>query len=205
MVCLPLFVAMKRLTILSLVFLLFSCGSNNIIDKGNKLFQEGNYKEAVIAFTNHLELNPGDIHALYNRGRSYEELKQTQQAKADFDEVIRLEPNNFNAYLSLAKLFYDEGSYNKSLLNVAKAIKLNDDSEEAFFIKGRGEHHLGFSKEALESYSQAINLNNNFGDAYLYRGAVKVSMKYKSACADFLIAKQMSVNGADEAVNKYCQ
>ena len=83
-------------------------------------------------------------------------------------------------------------------------MKYHENSAEAHFLLARARHKLGFANSAMEAYNAAISQNRNFGEAYLYRGALKTTLKFKSACEDFKTAEKMGVEGAEEAVKRYC-
>jgi len=187
-----------------LLLLMYSCSSPDG-SSGNNLFEQGDYKQAISEYNDHLENNPSDINAIYNRGRAYEEIGKIELAVTDFELVIKKEPDHLKAYLSLAKLYYDQKNFNKSLINSGKAIKIADNSAVGYFIKARAEHQLGFSDQALESYNEAILIDKDYGEAFLYRGALKVSLQYKSACDDFKKARQLEVSGSKSAFSKYCR
>jgi len=142
---------------------------------------------------------------LYNRGRCFEELGETEKAKADYHQVLSLNKRHVNARLSLAGIAYQAGNYSRVIILTDKLLEYQEKSAEAHFLQARAKHQLGQAQSALESYTAAISLNDEFGEAYLYRGAVKNSMKFKSACDDFKKAELLGVEGAEKAVEENCR
>ena len=197
---------MKNFHILLLIgSLLGSCGSKESVS-GDDLFEKGNYQAAINSYTEYLAGHPDHTKSIYNRGRAFEELGDVKKAKSDFEQVIELDAKHVNAYLSLAKLAYNDHNYNKVLVYAGEAIELNSESAQAYFLSARGAHQLGFFDQAMESYSNAIRINKDFGEAYLYRGALKVGMeKSRSACEDFKLAKLLGVKEAEKATQTYCK
>lgn len=196
---------MKYTSLFLLIALLFACTSEESLS-GDDLFEDEKYAEAIVAYTSFLSTNPSHVKSLYNRGRAYEEIGSIAKAKADFEQVIDIDEKNVNAYLSLAKISYNEHSYNKVLVFAGEAIELNENSAQAHFLAARGSHQLGYFDQALESYNNAISINKDFGEAYLYRGALKIGLeKPRSACEDFKFAKLLDVDGASKAVKDYCR
>lgn len=59
---------------------------------------------------------PNDVRILYHRGRTYEELKDFEGAKADFERALELDPNNFQVLLSLANLHHKKKNFTNALL-----------------------------------------------------------------------------------------
>lgn len=183
---------------------IFACSQQESTD-GDKLFNDGKHAEAVQAYSTYLQANPDHIKSLYNRGRSFEELGQVDQAKGDFERIIKLDPKNVSAYLSLAKISYNNKDFNKTLIYTGSAIDVNENSAQAHFLAGRASHQLGYFDQALESYNNAITIDRDFGEAYLYRGAVKIGKENtRSACEDFKFAKSLNIPEADGAIKQYC-
>ncbi len=196
---------MKNILFITVLILLYACGSTDS-SGGDVLFENGDYSEAVKAYTAYLSTNPGHIKTLYNRARAYEELGQIDAAKSDFEKIIDADPAYANAYLGLAKVSYNESNYARVLHFTGKAIELNENSAQAHFLSARASHQLGYSDQALESYNNAITINKDYGEAFLYRGALKIGTdKPRSACEDFNFARLLNVDGAEDAINKYCK
>ncbi len=181
-----------------------SCNSGPT-SKGDALFNAGKYEAAVEAYDDELSENP-DVSILYNRGRAYEELGKFDEAMADFERVIRADERNINAYISMAHVHYKLGQYSQALVDAGRALDLNENSPQGHFLEGRCRHQLGYFDAALESYSLALKLNPDLGDAYLYRGALKIQLnRSQSACEDLIKARNLEVEGAEEALGKYCK
>jgi len=200
---------MNRIIVFAIAISLFlaSCGGNeNQTSKGDVLFDSKKYKEAAEAYTEYLALYPSHTASLYNRGRSYEELKQYDKSLADFNKILELDEKNHNAHLSISKHFYREKNYAKSLIHAKKVIGINGSIANGHLLAARSSHHLGYVKEAMESYNQALSLDNGLGEAYLYRGALFIIQdKQSRACADFKKAVNLEVPEAKEVLSKYCK
>jgi len=187
--------------ILSILFL-FSCQTREL--NGEDLFEEGKFSEAIDFYSSYLDSNGFDEEILYNRGRAYEEMGNIKAARTDYDLVLERDERHLNSRLSLSRLAYEEGNYSRSLILTGVALDHHESSFEAHFLLARARHQLGYTTAAMEAYNATISLNKNFGEAYLYRGALKATLKIKSACEDFKIAKRLSVEGGEEAVDKFC-
>lgn len=193
----------QKLYVLLIVGLM-TVGCTALTSDGDKLFEEGRYEEAAEAYTAQIEQQGNDLNLIYNRGRSYEEMGDLNLATNDYNYILDKEPTHLNANLSLAKLAYENKDYAKCLLLSEKAVKEHETSAQGHFLIGRAKHQLGYGKAALEAYNNAISLDKEMGEAYLYRGALRNAMRYKKACEDFKTAEILKVEGAKEAVEKYC-
>ena len=188
-----------------IILFVFSC-SENSTDQGDYLFEKGKFKQAIQSYTSYLNTYPNHIHSLYNRARSYEEIKDYENAFHDFDKVLNLDPKHFQTYLSLSKMYYNEQNYSKGLIYAEDALKLNNNSSKAHYFMARAEHQQGFFSQALESYNNVLRIDKDYGDAYLYRGALRVTQKQmRLACEDFIKADLLEVKDAKKALLKYCR
>lgn len=196
---------MRQLLVLVLGIACIACETEER-GKGDELYNDGDYAEAVKAYDEYIKLHPSHVKSIYNRGRSYEELGKYQLAFQDFEKVLEIDQKNTSALLSMSKFYYRDHKYEKSKYYSDLAVKANDNLPDAHFWSGRALHQLGLFSEALTAYNNAINLNRELGEAYLYRGAIKMQSHHKkSACADFKTAKDLHVKEAEVAQKKYCQ
>lgn len=126
---------MKRMTyiVLALVLLLCSCGQPSTTgenkntaptwqeqyDLGVRYLSEGNYEEAIIAFTAAIEIDPKQAEAYVGRGDAYIGQGETEEnltaAKADYEKSIELNETNAEAYLGLANVYILQRDYDKAM------------------------------------------------------------------------------------------
>ncbi len=76
---------------------LISCGdakkendSTYYYNKGNDLFQKGNYEEAIKCFNNEIEINPDIYEAWYNKGVILQKLGKNEEAIKCYDKAIEI-------------------------------------------------------------------------------------------------------------------
>lgn len=196
---------MKKLIIILLVISLAGCENKNSTE-GDNFFAKGEYEKAVTAYTTYLTTEPRDVKTLYNRGRAYEELGQYELALADFNQVIKEDPFNVNAHLSITIDYYNRlNDYENTIFFAEKVLKLDETNASAFTLKGKAHQKLGNLTEALEAYNSAISVDNEYGEAYLSRGSLRLYQKQKSkACSDFRLASSLGLDKANELIKKYC-
>ena len=87
-------------------------------DLGVRYLSEGNYEEAVIAFTAAIEIDPKRPEAFLGRGSAYigagETAENLAAAQADYEKALELDDTNAEAYLSLADVYIRQGEYDKA-------------------------------------------------------------------------------------------
>jgi YD repeat-containing protein len=87
-------------------------------DLGIRYLSDGNYEEAIIAFTAAIEINPKQAPAYVGRGDAYIGLGETEEnlaaAQADYEAAIELDETNAQAYLGLADVYIRQGEFDKA-------------------------------------------------------------------------------------------
>jgi len=94
-----------------LVFLLFSsCTRDPNVRKqkyfqsGQRYFEKGKYREAVIEFRNAIKVDPNFTEAHHQLAETYLRLQQGQDGYQELSRTVELQPDNYQARLELANL-----------------------------------------------------------------------------------------------------
>jgi tetratricopeptide (TPR) repeat protein len=126
----------------------------------------------------------------YNRGNSYLQKEDNDDAIADYTEVIRLDPKNVCVpctYNGRASAWSAKGDFDRALADYNQAIRL--DPKDAKFPFNRGVAWWFLKQDpdrAMADFTQAIRLDPTYAKAFLLRGMVRYASKdYDGAIADF--------------------
>lgn len=88
-------------------------------DLGIRYLEEGNYEEAIIAFTAAIEIDSKQAPAYVGRGDAYVLSGETEDnltaAKLDYEKAIELDKTSAKAYLGLADVYIRHRDYDKAL------------------------------------------------------------------------------------------
>lgn len=183
----------------------FSSCSDSISNKGDDLFNQEKYDEAVAEYDNVLKNNPKYLKGLYNRGRSYEELGDFKKAEKDFLAAYAIDGKNTQVMMSLSNIYQKQKNHTLALLFADYAVQVPGAPAMAFFLKGRALHQMGNIKEAMIEYGTSIKMDKDFGQAYYYRGMLKFATdNKKSGCEDIKMALKLDYKEAQIAKDKYC-
>ena len=124
---------MKRLTSLFLTFAMLvtlcACGGDTSsaqsggweeqYELGMKYLSEGNYQEAIIAFTAAIEIDPKQPALYAGRAQAYVLSGETEEnlyaARADSEQAIELDETLAEGWLGLADVYIRMGDYDKAL------------------------------------------------------------------------------------------
>ena len=123
---------------------------------------------------------------LNSRGMAQERLENFEQAKADYNKAIEINPEYANAYNNRGNIKVKQADYNGAIKDYNRAIELNPQFVEAYCNRGIAKENLGDYYEAMEDFDRAIEINSEYIDAYLRRGMLRQdSGDYAGAIRDF--------------------
>lgn len=98
---------------------------------GNRLMQQGKYREAILEFQKAITLQP-DFGPAYNRlGMSYAILNDYEKAEKNFQKVIELSPGIDQGYVNLGLLYELKGDPSRAVPFLEKALSLNPENQKA--------------------------------------------------------------------------
>lgn len=101
---------------------------------GIRYLSEGNYQEAIIAFTAAIEIDPKQAPAYVGRGDAYVLSGETEEnleaAKADYEKALELDETNEDAYLRLADVYVLQGDTEAVLEVLRQGLEKNERSQK---------------------------------------------------------------------------
>ena len=122
----------------------------------------------------------------YEQGDKHHDREEFEQALADYNQAIQLNPKYADAYNNRGNVYYNQGKYDLALADYNQAIQLNPKYADAYNNRGNVYYNQGKYDLALADYNQAIQLNPKYADAYNNRGNVYYNQgKYDLALADY--------------------
>jgi len=103
-------------------------------DLGVRYLSEGNYKEAILAFTAAIEIDPKQAPAYVGRGDAYIGSGETEEnlaaALADYEKAVELDETNAEVYLGMADVYIRQGDYDKALEILQQGLEKTDANQE---------------------------------------------------------------------------
>ena len=155
---------------------------NNV---GHALESQGQYAAALEYFHAAVTVQPDDIGAHINVGRTYNHMARFQEAEEAYLRAksllprpkpgetyqARVAPNHLNVFLNLATLIAKNGSrLEEADLLYRQAISMRSDYTQAYINRGDILLKLNRTKEAQEVYERALFYDSqNPGEKYLRR------------------------------------
>jgi tetratricopeptide (TPR) repeat protein len=147
------------------------------------------YDDAIVDYTDAIQLDPGRAAAFSGRGSAYYEKGDYDRALADENEALRLNPKYREAYLRRGFVYaYGKQEYDSAIADYTAAIRVDPKYRDGYFH--RGVAYQNGKKDydrALADYQLVIRLDPNFSLAYYNRAQILRASKkdYDRAIADY--------------------
>ncbi len=157
-----------------------------------------NKHAACLPFLNRaVELNPDHAIAFNNRGTAYGNLKQYEQAIADYDRAIAFDPDYMAAYYNRGTAYGNLKQYEQAIADFDRAIKLDPNDAIAYNNRGTAYRNLKQRERAIADYDGAIELDPNYARAYNNRGTAYADLQqHEQAITDYDQAISLDPNDA---------
>jgi tetratricopeptide (TPR) repeat protein len=97
--------------------------------------------------------------AYRNRAGSYVLQNLRDLAIADFDEALKLEPNDINALGGRGRAFLQSGQYDRAIADYTEVLRLRPGSDRAFNERGLAHLRKGSLEAALADFDAAVRTN----------------------------------------------
>ncbi len=177
------------------------------LQRGHDAYRENKIDEAIDYFTQGISLQPQDkdllVHLYLNRALAYETREKHDLAIKDYDEVIRLDPDNVGVYNNRGAEKSTLGRFREAINDYDELIRLMPDFDIAYNNRGAAKAALGQSEEAISDYDEAIRLNPDNENAYYNRGIEKFELgQSEEAISDYDEAIHLNPDNAKTYNNR---
>jgi tetratricopeptide (TPR) repeat protein len=100
------------------------------------------------------------------------------------NKACEINPEDKDAFLKLAELFYYLKDYKKTFENTEKALKIDNLSAKADFINGMALKDMGDTLKAVKSFEKTIEKDQQYFHAYMQLGLM-YSAKHSKLAVDY--------------------
>ena len=116
------------------------------------------------------EAGPPEALASFQAGAALHQEGRFEEAIADYDEAIRLNPQFAMAYANRGAAYSGLGQHERAIQDYDEAIRLDTEDASAYYNRGNDYGDLGQDERAIQEYDEAIRLDPQYALAYNNRG-----------------------------------
>jgi tetratricopeptide (TPR) repeat protein len=126
------------------------------------------------------------------RGLVYKGRGILDRAIADFDQALKLQPENFFVLTNRGEAYFQKGEYQHTIADYSDAIRLDRNFSEPISDRGHAFLKLGRLDDALADFNTAIELDAINAEAVYGRSlARRAKGDQKAADADLAAARRL--------------
>jgi tetratricopeptide (TPR) repeat protein/tRNA A-37 threonylcarbamoyl transferase component Bud32 len=131
-------------------------------ERGDELFQQQRYTEAVASYDKFIQAVPDEYLVWFKRGMALENLYQYEEAAASYEQVTKLQPGDYLAWFKRAKTLEHLQRYEEALAAYDRVIKIQPDNYWAWHDRGRVLEDSKQHEDAVSAYDRAVQLKPDF-------------------------------------------
>ncbi len=128
------------------------------VQQAGELMVKDQHTAAVELLESALQDDPKMSQAHLMLATSYAELGQKPKAKAQFDLVLKDDPQSVQALIGMANLLIDEGRSEDVIALCKRTLSLDERNPQAYTLLGEVQAGLGNPAEALVNFEKALEI-----------------------------------------------
>lgn len=142
--------------------------SNQLVEQGNKSFNQRNYREAIEKYAEAIALNPKNTNAHYWKGRAHAHADDTELALLELNKALDLGYNKpLDVYLLRWRLHYASKDFPAAQKDIDSALAIDPQNFELLVAQGDMSFANKRYPDALNAYQRALVREPNNPDLYL--------------------------------------
>jgi tetratricopeptide (TPR) repeat protein len=150
------------------------------LTKGNNLFNEGQYDEAMAVYGKMLEENP-DIYILNkNIGNCHFEMEQYEEAETYYQKILDKDPENSDAKIAIGNCYANKGENETALEWYGKVEFESIKDATVLYNVGTNLYNSGNYTEALRYYQRSVEVQPDNLDGIYQLGLCNLTLGNKA-------------------------
>jgi tetratricopeptide (TPR) repeat protein len=155
------------------------------------------------AFTQAIERRPHDAFAHFMRSIARVMQGKTDEALADLDKALEVDPYLIAAYNNRGHIRIKRGDANGALADFNAGLRLSPNEAGLLCNRGKILLTIGDVKGALRDYNEAVRIGPQFYLAWLQRGVVHYGMgEFQKAFDDYTMAMKINPRAPEPYVDR---
>ena len=137
---------------------------------GMRLYREGKYPEAIVAFKQVVNIHLNSFMAWYYLGVALSAERRYAEAIEPLKIALDLQPDHLQGHMALGDALLKLGEVDECRAAYLRALDLQANYAQAHDGLGRLHESMGRDAEAEAEYRKALEINVAFADAYTHLG-----------------------------------
>jgi Flp pilus assembly protein TadD len=191
---------------------------NDLLDEAQAALDKDDFAAAIPPLQKFLAEKPDVAYAHFQLAYAYTGLHQADEARAEYEKAIALDPKMSAAQLNLGILLLEKDPA-AAAISLRKAVELLPSQSRPRFLLGLALQRTGDFAGASEAFAAAVSLDPNDAESLVHLGDVNLQLKKpaeaeknfrlvlsrdpKSAPALRGLALSLDAQGKPEAVDAY--
>ncbi|HUE55491.1 MAG TPA: tetratricopeptide repeat protein [Candidatus Udaeobacter sp.] len=150
---------------------------NDLLDEARRDIDENNFEAAVSPLQKVIADQPEFAYAHFQLAYVYTALKKMDEARAEYERTVALDPKMSEAYVNLGIILLDKDPA-AALAPLGKAVELLPAQSRPRFLVGVAEERSGDLAKAVESFEGAVRLDPKDADTLLRLGNLYAREKH---------------------------
>lgn len=135
--------------------------SAELLKKALEFYDKNEDVKALIVFDRCIKQNINLETSYYKRANCKTALGRSQEAIVDLENVLRLNPQHYEANFNLGGLYFDAKNYDKAASFYKKAVVVNPKSDNGFYRLAETYQQMSIKDAAVQNCQKALQINPN--------------------------------------------
>jgi tetratricopeptide (TPR) repeat protein len=158
---------------------------SKLLAKGNELFSQQKYAEAIQEYQHILRENPQIYIINKNIGNCYYQLEDYDSAIKYYELVLLKDPGSEEMLIALGNVYLEKGELEKGLEYFNQIDETSITNPLVLYNIGTSFFNKGEIERAINYYSRASELDLNLSDAYFQLGLCYVNKNEKDKAVEY--------------------
>ena len=149
---------------------------NDLLDEAQQHIDKNEFEASIAPLQKVIADQPEFAYAHFQLAYVYTALKKTEEARAEYERTIALDPRMSEAYLNLGTLVLDKEPA-AALAPLGKAVELLPSQSRPRFLLGVAEERTGELRKAAQSFESAVRLDPGDAETLLHLAGLYLQLK----------------------------
>src|SRR6202022_486508 len=132
-----------------------------LLDEAQRAIDKNNFEDAIPPLQKFLAEQPDVAYGHFQLAYTYTALKRTDEARAEYERAIAIDPKMAEAYLNLGMLLLNNGKDAAAVAPLRKAVELLPAQSRPRYLLAVAQERSGDEAAAAESFASGLALDPN--------------------------------------------